>query len=79
MQVRRLINKAFLTDTIRDLFLYEIIFLVGIYCLSMRREVLESIHGGTLKLLNPKRHHRTEEQSMEFIYQSIISMLCFIL
>ena len=56
-----------------------LVVLIGIYCLSMSREVLEGSHVGMFKLLNPKHKHRTEHQSMKFIYQSIISMMGFIL
>ena len=56
----------------KAVFLYQIFVLIGIYFLSMYREVLEGSHWGTVKLTNPKHEHRTERQSI-IVYQSIIS------
>ena len=60
-----MINKAFIRDVTRDLFLYQTVFcLTDISFLSMYREVLQGTHRGTFKPANPKHEDRTERQSI---------------
>ena len=69
MQMKRVINKAFVRDVTRNFFIKPSFVLIGISFVSIYREVSEGSHGGrTFKLANLKHEYITEHQSIQSIY-----------